>query len=130
MTLDKYERIGNQNIDITYRLVPSIQDIMELENQDLDEVEENPFYKPGFYRYREPLQNQVVPQLPKTAKNSTEMPEEPQSHESDQNLSDESYDSDIQESFTDSDVGEEGLEYLKDDLNAMENGKFKLIYTL
>ena len=53
------------------------------------------------------------------------MPEEPQSHESDQNLSDESYDSDIQESFTDSDVGEEGLEYLKDDLNAIENGKFK-----
>ena len=54
------------------------------------------------------------------------MPEEPQSHESDEDLSDKSYDSDIQESFTDSDVGEEGLEYLKDDLNSMENGKFKL----
>ena len=110
-------------------MVPSIQDIRELENQDLDEVEENPFYKPGFYRYRaEPLQNQVVPQLPKNTKNSTEMPGEPQSHESDEDLSDEPYDSDIQESFTDSDVGEEGLEYLKDDLNAMENGKFKPIF--
>ena len=110
-------------------MVPSIQDIRELENQDEDEVEENPFYKPGFYRYRaEPLQNQIVPQLPKTAKNSTEMPEEPQSHESDEGLSDKSYDSDIEESFTDSDVGEEGLEYLKDDLNAMENGKFKPIF--
>ena len=125
MILDKYKRMYNQKIGITYRLVPSIQDIRELENQDLDEVEENPFYKPGFYRYRaEPLQNQIVPQLPKTAKNSTEMPEEPQSHESDEDLSDKSYDSDIEESFTDSDVGEEGLEYLKDDLNAMENGKF------
>ena len=102
-----------------------MQDMWELEKQDLDEVEENPFYKPGFYNYREPLQNQVVPQLPETAKNSTEMPEEPQSHESDEDLSDEPYDSDIQESFSDSDVGEEGLEYLKDDLNAMENGKFE-----
>ena len=110
------------------RLVPSIQDIRDLENQDLDEVEENPFYKPGFYRCREPQQNQVVPQLPKTAKNSTEMPEEPQSHDSGEDLSDKSYDSDIEESFTDSDVGEEGLEYLKDDLNAMENGKFKPIF--
>ena len=125
MILDKYKRMYNQKIGITYRLVPSIQDIRELENQDLDEVEENPFYKPGFYRYRaEPLQNQIVPQLPKTTKNLTEMPEEPQSHESDEDLSDKSYDSDIEESFTDSDVGEEGLEYLKDDLNAMENGKF------
>jgi hypothetical protein len=105
-------------------LVPSIQDIRKLENQDRDEVEENPFYKPGFYRYREPMENQVVPQLPKTAKNSIEMPVEHQSHESDEDLSDKSYDSDIEESFTDSDVGEEGLEYLKDDLNEMENGKF------
>ena len=56
------------------------------------------------------------------------MPGHPQSYESDQDLSDESYNSDIEESFTDSDVGDEGLEYLKDDLNAMENGKFKLIY--
>ena len=91
-------------------------------------MEENPFYKPGFYRYRDPAQNQVVPQLQKTAKNSTEMPEEPQSHESDEDLSDKSYDSDIEESFTDSDVGEEGLEYLKDDLNAMENGKLEFIF--
>ena len=58
--------------------MPSIQDIQELENQDLDEVEENLFYKTGFYRCQEPLQNQVVPQLPKTTKNSTEMPKEPE----------------------------------------------------